>query len=255
MCQNGKMRCSAHIKQDIAKIESIAQENLNDEQKLKLQKLKTEYYGTATGQEELLLRVRTAYAQDNPVQARKLLELRAASRKARLDQQGKKAENIVRLASPEEKSTEGFSKVLHMDNGIVEYWNDQYQIHRVSGPAIIYPNGTLEYHQNDELHREDGPAVEYPNGVEEYWQAGKLHRTDGPAIITPYFKGYYQAGELHRENGPAIETEFADEFWENGKFISETLKVTEDGTDTQDEIDEEESHDNDEAGEETALTH
>ena len=34
---------------------------------------------------------------------------------------------------------------------------------------IVYSNGTKFWYQNDRLHRTDGPAIEYPNGSIEYW--------------------------------------------------------------------------------------
>jgi len=47
-----------------------------------------------------------------------------------------------------------------------------------------------------ELHRLDGPAVIYPNGVKEWWVGGKQHRLDGPAILfTNGEKGYYINGK------------------------------------------------------------
>lgn len=45
-------------------------------------------------------------------------------------------------------------------------------------------NGKQEWWLNGELHRLDGPAVIWPDGGQEWWQYGKLHRTDGPAYIT-----------------------------------------------------------------------
>lgn len=38
------------------------------------------------------------------------------------------------------------------------------------------------YNEHYHLHRLDGPAVIYPSGRKEWWAYGKLHRLDGPAI-------------------------------------------------------------------------
>lgn len=54
------------------------------------------------------------------------------------------------------------------------------------------------YNENDQLHREDGPAVIYPNEVQQWYKNGKLHREDGPAVI--YLKDceniYYIHGNI-----------------------------------------------------------
>jgi len=81
------------------------------------------------------------------------------------------------------------------------------KLHRENGPAVIYSDGTQEWHLNDKLHREDGPAVEdlrcfapaniYPNGEQHWYLNGDLHRDDGPAII--YADGsqvWYRRGDL-----------------------------------------------------------
>jgi len=56
---------------------------------------------------------------------------------------------------------------------------------------IIERNGVRAWYHNDEYHRNDGPAVIYGNGSQEWhlrqewWLNGKMHREDGPAIINP----------------------------------------------------------------------
>jgi hypothetical protein len=66
-------------------------------------------------------------------------------------------------------------------------------------------NGRQEWRQNGKLHRLDGPAVIYPNGRQEWWMDGDLHREDGPAIIDhDDSQMWYQYGRCHRLNGPAV---------------------------------------------------
>ena len=44
--------------------------------------------------------------------------------------------------------------------------------------------GTITYYNdNENLHREDGPAIIWDNGDKEWYVNGKCHRIDGPAII------------------------------------------------------------------------
>ena len=46
------------------------------------------------------------------------------------------------------------------------YLNDV--LHRVGGPAVIFPDGRHEYRINGVMHRVDGPATVYLNGMMEY---------------------------------------------------------------------------------------
>jgi hypothetical protein len=50
-----------------------------------------------------------------------------------------------------------------------EYFNDNGELHRTDGPAIIIDNGTLWWMVNDELHRLDGPAIELYDGRKNYY--------------------------------------------------------------------------------------
>ena len=120
-----------------------------------------------------------------------------------------------------------------MENGS-EFWRNQNgEIHRLDGPAVIDSDGTQFYYQYGLKHREDGPAVIRANGTKEYWINGKkltesefnsrsiksmengnevwknlngeLHRLDGPAVIKTDGTQYYcQNGKLHRLDGPAV---------------------------------------------------
>ena len=76
-----------------------------------------------------------------------------------------------------------------MDNSIKEIdahgtkkWRLGVNYHRTDGPAVIHPDGRIEWWQNNELHRTHSPAVIYADGHESWWQCGRLHRTDGPAV-------------------------------------------------------------------------
>jgi hypothetical protein len=72
----------------------------------------------------------------------------------------------------------------------VEYRNEQGQLHREDGPAIVYKDGKY-YYINGLLHREDGPAVEYKDGSVVYYKNGLKHREDGPAVIRANGKKEY----------------------------------------------------------------
>ena len=68
---------------------------------------------------------------------------------------------------------------------IIRYRNSAGQLHRIWGPAVIYPSGSKFWFQNGLHHRSDGPAVIYPDGSEWWYQRGQIHREDGPAAIYP----------------------------------------------------------------------
>ena len=65
----------------------------------------------------------------------------------------------------------------------IEYYNDDGELHRLDGPAVIYDYGTKYWFKNGKLHRLGNlPAIEYDNGDKEYYVNGNLHREDGYAI-------------------------------------------------------------------------
>lgn len=49
-------------------------------------------------------------------------------------------------------------------------------LHRETGPAKIFLNGTRVWFKNGELHREDGPALEASNGTQVWYINGYTHR-------------------------------------------------------------------------------
>jgi len=57
--------------------------------------------------------------------------------------------------------------------GDKRWYNENGELHRLDGPALIYRNGTQIYYQNGLLHRLDGPAIIWSDGFVEYWEYGK----------------------------------------------------------------------------------
>ena len=50
------------------------------------------------------------------------------------------------------------------------YWtNSDSQLHRVYGPAVIWPNGDCDWYRNGAYHRTDGPALDSPSGDAVMW--------------------------------------------------------------------------------------
>jgi hypothetical protein len=62
-----------------------------------------------------------------------------------------------------------------------EWWQNG-KVHRTSGPAVEWADGSKQWQQNGLFHRTDGPACEWIDGTKEWWQNGQRHRTDGPAV-------------------------------------------------------------------------
>lgn len=63
-------------------------------------------------------------------------------------------------------------------NGCIVYYNNDNQIHRIHGPAIIWPDGLTIWCQNHQYHRADGPAISWPDGDKEWWEDGQLIRSE-----------------------------------------------------------------------------
>ena len=59
---------------------------------------------------------------------------------------------------------------------------------------IKHSDGTQEWRENSLLHRLDGPAVIWPDGSRQWWLDDQLHRLDGPAVMDA---DGYQAWYIH----------------------------------------------------------
>ena len=77
----------------------------------------------------------------------------------------------------------------------VEYWYLGEELHRLDGPAVIYPDGSSLWFRHDMHHRTNGPAIDMASGFRVWMQNDEVHRTHGPAMIYPdgtevwYYKG------------------------------------------------------------------
>jgi hypothetical protein len=77
----------------------------------------------------------------------------------------------------------------------IKYYNKDGQLHRLDGPAIVWPRQDIEqWYKDGQRHRVGGPAYEGPrNATGErataWWQDGQLHRLDGPAREWPNVPG------------------------------------------------------------------
>ena len=75
------------------------------------------------------------------------------------------------------------SKMTITENGTKQWRNENGELHRTDGSAVIWEDGEKWWCQNGKIHREDGPAIILPSGSEMWYQNGQLHREDGPAVI------------------------------------------------------------------------
>lgn len=56
-----------------------------------------------------------------------------------------------------------------------QVWRDRWgALHRVDGPAVIRPDGGVEFWQNGFRDRHNGPAVIHADGAREWWILGEL---------------------------------------------------------------------------------
>ncbi len=64
-------------------------------------------------------------------------------------------------------------------NGTIKYRNEEGDLHREDGPAVIYNYGSKFWYLNGKRHREDGPASIFKNGV-KYWYINgeEYYKTD-----------------------------------------------------------------------------
>jgi len=88
-------------------------------------------------------------------------------------------------------------------DGAIEWRDEEGKLHRVGGPARVFPSGREEWFRHGHLHRADGPAVLHANGSVKYYVDGVRHREGGPACV--YVNGtekWYREGKRHRADGP-----------------------------------------------------
>ena len=67
-------------------------------------------------------------------------------------------------------------------DGETRFLDKLNRLHRVSGPAIVWPSGRREWWERGYRHRPDGPAIEHPDGTCEWFSFDLRHRLDGPAV-------------------------------------------------------------------------
>ena len=63
---------------------------------------------------------------------------------------------------------ENYIKIEHNEYGDLHYLNSKNLLHRLDGPAYIWPNGRKEWCFSGLLHRLNGPAIDYGN-ENKYW--------------------------------------------------------------------------------------
>lgn len=60
-----------------------------------------------------------------------------------------------------------------IDSWGISYWfNDEKELHRDDGPAVIQDDKW--YYQHGKLHRLDGPAIEWFDGEKNWYYKGKF---------------------------------------------------------------------------------
>lgn len=93
------------------------------------------------------------------------------------------------------------------DNGDIRYFNNKYNLHRTSGPAVIKTSGETYWYKNGKPHRMNGPAINEKNYI--FWyKNGNFHCISGPALEhIDGDKEWCVDGKLHRLDGPAQQSD------------------------------------------------
>ena len=73
------------------------------------------------------------------------------------------------------------------------------KIHRVDGPAVIYPNGHQEWWVNNVRHRLDGPAIVRANGHQRWYIHGVNVTDQVTAWMTENNIGWPFDADTHME--------------------------------------------------------
>lgn len=84
---------------------------------------------------------------------------------------------------------------------------------------IIRPDGSEEWHLNNQLHREDGPAI-ISKEFQAWYIHSQCHRDNNPAIIwNDGVEFWYQHNKSHRIDGPAVcgHSDKYMEWWIDGR--------------------------------------
>jgi hypothetical protein len=127
------------------------------------------------------------------------------------------------------------------ENGTKIWRDDEGELHRINGPAMIEANGDETWFYHGWIDREDGPAMimhdNSGNRIREEWRWNdQLHRKDGPAVIIYNKDGirireeWWIRNKLHRKDAPAVKhfevyefDEWSDDnrYNENGEWHSD----------------------------------
>jgi hypothetical protein len=104
--------------------------------------------------------------------------------------------------------------IITADNQYLYYKNGkQYSLIE----EIVDDKGVISWLYKGVLHNDRRPAVIYPNGRLEYYNYGNFHSYNNkPAIITENNDKYwYKHGVLHRDSGPAVIMKSGLKLWYN----------------------------------------
>jgi len=64
-------------------------------------------------------------------------------------------------------------KVCVSNKGTIRWYNEEWKLHRLDGPAIECIDGAKHWYQENLRHRLDGPAIEVINKYKAWYIKGK----------------------------------------------------------------------------------
>jgi hypothetical protein len=76
---------------------------------------------------------------------------------------------MINLLNKSIRTVDRFGNIHYRLNGL---------LHRIGGPAIIYPDGRQIWCKNGKRHRIDGPAVIFINGRKDWYENNKLIKNE-----------------------------------------------------------------------------
>jgi hypothetical protein len=74
------------------------------------------------------------------------------------------------------------NKIVHSvdEDGVQRWFDEDGELHREDGPAIIFSDGLQAWYKHGKPHRKGGPAVIQANGTKEWYLNGHFQRREKP---------------------------------------------------------------------------
>ncbi len=71
-------------------------------------------------------------------------------------------------------------RIVHTKTRCIVYYDDNGKEHRENGPAVIWPNGVINWMKRDTFHREELPSIILSDGARIWHTDGYMRRQEYP---------------------------------------------------------------------------